>query len=190
MNAEKWKQFALFAICAAVVSVVVGLIFFGGAIISEMRIGFQFLSFGIAGGILFSSFRFLKKWIAAIVFVVLLIINEVIVHRADTYFIWQDALYFVAVSASLFVFAEYYFSKLSGAVFARILALSSLVAAGYIVVTVIFYLVFAADPSMPHFALPQMIYYDLAQGYLLGLGLGAGIEAGGFVIKRTAKGPE
>lgn len=186
MNAERWKQFVLFSICAAVASIVMGLIFFGDAIFVEMRTAFQFLSFGIAGGILFSSFRILKKWMAAIVFVALLLMNEVIVHRADTYFIWQDALYFVALSAALFVFAQYYFSRLSNAVFGRVLALSSLVAGGYVVVTVIFYLVFAADPSMPRFALPQMIYYDLAQGYLLGFGLGAGIEAGGFVIKRTA----
>lgn len=190
MSAGSWKQFVLFAISAAVGSIITGLIFFGRGIFAEMRIGFQFITFGIAGGILFSSFRYLKKWVAAIVFVVLLIINEIIVHRADTYFIWQDALYFVAVSAALFVFTQYYLSRMSGAVFGRILALSSLVAACYVVVTVIFYLVFAADPSMPHFALPQMIYYDLAQGYLLGLGLGAGLEAGGFVVRRTAKGPE
>lgn len=185
MDVQKWKQFALSALLAAVASIIIGLVFWGRAMFAEMRIGFQFLSFGISGGILFSSFRFLKKWISVVVFLVLIVLVEVGLHGADRHFIWQDALYFVALSGALFVFARYYFPKLAGAVFSRILTISSLLAAFYILVTVIFYFVFAANPAIPRFNLSQMIYYDLAQGYLLGFGLGAGIEAAEFVVSRT-----
>ncbi len=185
MKSDKWKQFVLSALLAAVASIIVGLVFFGRMMFNEMRIGFQFFSFGIGGGILFSSFRFLKKWIAAVVFLVLIVLIEFGFHHADRQFIWQDALYFVALSGSILLFAKYYFEKLVDAVFSRILSLSSLLAAAYVLVAVIFYFVFAANPAIPRFNLSQMIYYDIAQGYLLGFGLGAGIEFAEFVAKRT-----
>jgi len=33
-----------------------------------------------------------------------------------------------------------------------------------------------------------MIYYDLSQGYLVGLGLGAGIEVAEYVLRKKAGG--
>lgn len=188
MSKDKVIHFLLNALLGAVGAILVGLIFFGRGVFDVNRVGYQFISFGIAGGILFSSFLFLKKWIAGIIFIVLLILNEALLHIGNWDFIWQDVLYFAAMSAALFVFAEYYFPRLSATVLSRLLALSSLFAVGYIVVTVIFYFIFTANPAVPRFNLSQMIYYDLAQGFLVGFGLGAGIEGAQFVIKRTTRG--
>lgn len=188
MNKNNLIHFLLDALLAAVGAILIGLIFFGRGIFDTNRVGYQFLSFGIMGGFLFSSFRFLKKWIAAIIFVALLVLNEAVLHLGNWDFIWQDVLYFVAMSAALFISSEYYFPRLAETMFGRLLALSSLFAIGYIVVTVIFYFIFAANPAIPRFNLSQMIYYDLAQGFLVGFGLGAGIEAAEYVIRSTLKG--
>ncbi len=188
MNKEKWKEFLLTALLAAVGAIVMGLIFFGHGIFDKNRVGFQFLSFGIVGGFLFASFRYLKLWIAAIIFVALLALDEAVLHSGNWDFVWQDVLYFVAVSASLFAFARYYFARLGGAVLGRLLTLSALVAAAYIIVTIAFYFIFLGNPMIPRFNLSQMVYYDLAQGFLLGSGLGAGLEVADFVIRKTSKG--
>ncbi len=190
MNREKWKQFLLMALLAAVGSILVGVAFFGHNIFDKNRVGFQFLSFGIIGGFLFSSFKYLKLWIAGVVVVLLLVLNEALLHSGNWDFIWQDILYYVAVSVSLFIVARYYFPKLAGVVLARLLAVSSLMSVTYIIVTVIFYFVFLGNPSIPRFNLSQMVYYDLAQGFLLGLGLGAGIEAADYVLRKTARATE
>lgn len=189
MKRDKWIQFLLFALLAAVGSILVGLLFFDRMIFDKERVGFQFLSFGIIGGVLFSSFRFLKKWIALIILVVLLVLDEGILHSGNWDFIWQDVLYYVALSGTLFMFAVYYYPKLAGAAFSRLLTVSSLMAVSFSIVTVIFYFIFSANPSIPRFNLGQMIYYDLAQGFLVGFGLGAGIEGAEFVVKRTMKNP-
>ena len=190
MNREKWKQFLLMALLAAVGSMLVGVVFFGHNIFDKNRVGFQFLSFGIIGGFLFSSFRYLRLWIAGVVVVVLLVLNEALLHSGNWDFIWQDVLYYVAVSVSLFIFAEYYFTKLAGVALSRLLTVSSLMSVTFTIVTVIFYFVFLGNPSIPRFNLSQMVYYDLAQGFLLGLGLGAGIEAADYVIRKTTRTPE
>lgn len=188
MNRDNVIGFLLNALLAAVGAIVVGLVFFNRGIFDANRVGYQFLSFGIIGGILFSSFHFLRKWISGIIFLALLVLNEALLHLGNWDFIWQDVLYFVAMSAALFVFSEYYFRRLSTTLLSRLFALSSLFAIGYIIVTVVFYFIFTANPAVPRFNLSQMIYYDLAQGFLVGFGLGAGIEGAQFVIKKAMQG--
>lgn len=187
MSKEKLIPFLLNALLAAVGAIIVGLIFFGRGIFDTNRVGYQFLSFGIMGGFLFSSFRFLRKWMAAIVFIVLLVLNEAILHLGNWDFIWQDVLYYLAMSTSLLIFAAYYLPKVSGSVLGGLLTVSSLFAISYAVVTVIFYFIFLSNPSVPRFNLSQMLYYDLAQGFLVGFGLGAGLEGAEYVIRRTVK---
>ena len=187
MKRDKWIQFLLFALLAAVGSILVGLLFFNRLIFVTERVGFQFLSLGIIGGVLFSSFRFLKKWIALIVLVVLLVLDEGLLHSGNWDFIWQDVLYYVALSGSIFLFAVYYYPKLADAVFSRLLTIGSLTALSFVIVTIITYFIFEANPAIPRFNLAQMIYYDLAQGFLVGFGLGAGIEGAEFVMKKTMK---
>jgi hypothetical protein len=187
MKKDKIIEFLLDALLAAVGAIMIGLIFFGRGIFNSNRVGYQFLSFGIIGGFLFSSFRFLKLWMAAIIFVVLLVLNEVALHLGNWDFIWQDVLYFVAMASSVFFFARYYMPKLAGTILSRLFAISSLFAIGFTLVTIIFYFIFAANPNIPRFNLAQMIYYDLAQGFLVGFGLGAGVEGAEYVVKRTMK---
>jgi hypothetical protein len=189
MDREKLKQFLLVALLAAVGSILIGLLFFGRGIFDKNRVGFQFLSFGIMGGFLFSSFRYLQKWIAGLLIVVLLVANELVLHSGNWDFIWQDVLYYLGTASALLIFAAYYFPKLAGTFLGRLLALSSLAAVAFSIVTVIFYFIFLQNPSIPRFNLSQMIYYDLSQGFLLGFGLGLGIEAADFVIRKTQRNP-
>ncbi len=187
MKKDKIIEFLLDALLAAVGAILVGLIFFGRGIFDSNRVGYQFLSFGIIGGVLFSSFRFLKLWIAAIIFVVFLVLNEAVLHLGNWDFIWQDVLYFLAMASSIFLFAKYYMPRLSGTILSRLFAVSGMFAIGFTIVTIIFFFIFSANPNIPRFNLAQMIYYDLAQGFLLGFGIGAGIEGAEFVTKRTLR---
>ena len=99
MKRDKWIQFLLFALLAAVGSILVGLLFFNRLIFVTERVGFQFLSLGIIGGVLFSSFRFLKKWIALIVLVVLLVLDEGLLHSGNWDFIGRDPVSSISSSA-------------------------------------------------------------------------------------------
>jgi len=43
----------------------------------------------------------LREWIAALILVVLLLVDELVLHSGNWSFIWQDVLYFLALSASI-----------------------------------------------------------------------------------------
>ncbi len=187
MNREKWMHFLLTALLPAVGSIVVGLAFFQRGIFNTERIGFQFLSFGIIGGLVFASFRYLNKWIAVAVVVVLLVLDEAMLHSGNWGFVWQDILYYVGVCGAVVLFAEYYFPRAVGAMFGRLLTISSLLSIMYAIVAVIFFFIFQANPAIPRFNISQMLYYDLAQGFLVGFGLGLGIEAADYVITKTGR---
>lgn len=190
MNRENIQRFSITAFLAALGSTLVGLVFFRQRIFVVGGGVFQFFSFGVVGGIVFSSFRFLKGWIADAIVVLLLVLNETVLILASRALIWQDVLYFAALCTALFVFSEYYFSRLAGVVLSRPLVLSSLLAVCYAVVTVILYFIYRINPVVPQVNFLQMVYYDLAQGFLIGFGIGAGIEAADYIAGKVARSAE
>ncbi|MCL4539217.1 MAG: hypothetical protein M1469_00915 [Bacteroidetes bacterium] len=190
MSGEKLKPFFITALLAAVGSIIIGLLLFHQRIFDIGRGVFQFLSFGIIGSAVFSGFRFLKRWVAILIVLLLVILSEILLMSAGRALLWQDVLYYAGLCGALGVFSDYYFPKLTDAVLNRLLVLSSLLAMSYVVVTVIIYLVYQSIPSMPQVSLSQMIYYDLSQGFLIGLGIGGGIEVAELFIRKLASGPE
>ncbi len=184
MDGEKLKRFFITLLFCAVGAVVIGLLLFQQRIFLAGRGAFQFLSFGIIGSAVLSGFRYLNRWIAVVVVLVLVILNERLLISAGQAVLWQDVLYYAGLCAALIVSAKYYSPRLSRAVLDRLLVVSSLLAVSYAVVTVIIYLAYRSIPSMPQVSLSQILYYDIAQGFIIGIGIGGGLELAEVVIRR------
>ena len=54
----------------------------------------------------------------------------------------------------------------------------------YLIVAIIMYIAAKIVPSLPGVYLTQMIYYESAQGFLVGSGLGVGIELSEYFLSR------
>ncbi len=186
MKGGTLKRFFVTAILAALGSVVVGFIFFHARLFDIGRGGYQFLSFGIIGGAVFAAFRFFDKRNAVLILLILVVLNEVLLNATGRAVLWQDLLYYAGLCAAVILFSEYYFRKLAEAALVRLPVLTSLLALNYLVVAVIIYLFYQSNPSVPQLNLSQIIYYDLAQGFLIGLGLGLGIEVAEYILKKPA----
>jgi hypothetical protein len=183
-SSERLVKFVVTSLLAATTTAVIGFIFFQSAIFEINGSSFQFLTFGIAGGMIFSTFRFLSKQQAAFSIILLLVLDLVLDRSTTWRFMLRDAIYYFGITAAIFLFAYYFFNKLRGVLLARILVLGSTIALSYLAITIILYLVFL--PSSNGFSpdLSQMIYFNLSQGFLIGLGIGIGIELAERALKR------
>ena len=186
MGGEKIKPFFIALLFCASGAVVIGLLLFQQRIFLAGRGVFQFLSFGIIGSAILSGFRYLNRWLAIVIVLILVILNEMLLISAGQAILWQDILYYAGLCEGLIVSAKYYFPRLSRAALDRLLVVSSLLAVSYAVVTVIIYLAYRSIPSVPQVSLSQMIYYDIAQGFLIGIGIGGGLELAEAVIRRLS----
>jgi hypothetical protein len=189
MTDKQWIiRFIVTTVLTAAGTIIIGLIFYQSAIFKIDDSAFQFVSFGIVGGIIFSTFRFLSKRQAAAAIVLLLLLDMVLQRSTVWKFMLRDVLYYFGFTAAIFVFAYYYFEKLRGIVVGRILVLGSVMALGYVAITVILYLIFLSSSNEFGPNVSQMIYFNLSQGFLVGFGLGVGIEGAELIWGKNKRG--
>lgn len=179
-------RFVITTILTTAGTSVVGYLLFGSVIFKPDDLPFQFVSFGIIGGIIFSSFGFLSKPQAAVTFILLFIL-DVIPRSLGSSDSWlHEAVYFIGFTFAIITFKSYFFDRLHRMAVARTLIAGGGIASVYVVITVILYIIFLVTANELNLNLTQMIYFNVAQGFLLGLGLGAGIETAEFVLNRIA----
>lgn len=181
MKQRRLWQFILAVVLPAFCSIAAGFFLFRSNALNQAGTGFQFISLGTIGGIVYASFRFLSKLPALAITLVLLILDEALLHSSHWSFVWEDTLYFIVLSAVLLLSATYFVERLKGVLLARLLIIASLMGIGYAIVAIILYIAVRFIPSVPGFNLTQMIYYDSAQGFLLGSALGLGVELSEYV---------
>ena len=182
---RKFVYLVITTALAAAGSTLTGLLFYQGAIFRVSDITFQFVSFGIVGGLVFSTFRFLSKPQSAVVLILLLLV-DVLLQRSNIWrFMLRDLLYYFGIVSSLFVFARYYFDRVGGVFGGRSIVLASLTALSYIVAAIVIYVLFAGVSGDLELDLSRMVLFNISQGFLLGLGAGAGIETAEYLSKRA-----
>ncbi len=184
---RKIIRFAATSLFAAAGTIIIGFIIFQSAIFQMNNNAFQFVAFGIVGGIIFSTFRFLSRFQATAAMLLLFVLDMALERSTTWKFILPDVLYYFGFTIAIFFFAYYYFDKLHGVIIGRVLMLSSIAALSYVVITIILYLVFLVTSNEFGLNLLQMIYFNLSQGFLIGFGLGAGIEAGEWFGSKKGK---
>lgn len=187
MYEQKVKKFILTTVFAALGAVAVGFLFLRQNIFEFRLPAFVFLSEGLTGGIIFSTLRASSiRNSLAVVF--LLVLTHVVLNRPIFWvYALQDALFVVGLSAALFVFLRYFFERYCEQRVGRPLILSSLVAIAYAFITGILDFTFLLSRGAPTLNLAQAVYFILAQGFLLGIGLGVGIELSEIVDKKNLR---
>ena len=78
MGREQIKPFFIALLFCAAGAVVIGFLLFQQRIFPAGRGVFQFLSFGIIGSAILSGFRYLNRWIAVVIGLILVILNEIL----------------------------------------------------------------------------------------------------------------
>ncbi len=184
MNERRFLKFIITAALPAAFSIALGIFLFRSNAFNKLESGFQFVSFGVIGGIIYSSFRFLGRLKAVGIAVLLLVLDEVLLHSTYWSFILDLTLHYIGLCAVLYVSTVYFFRKLHGAAFGRLLILGALMGILYLIVAIIMYIAAKIVPSLPGVYLTQMIYYESAQGFLVGSGLGVGIELSEYFLSR------
>jgi len=180
-------RFVVTTIFAAIGTIILGFIFLRSAVFEMNISASQFITFGIIGGVIFSTFRFLSKRQAAIAILLLFVLDMLLQHSTVWRLVLRDILCYLGFIIALFIFTYYYFDKLRQVVIGRILVLSSVIALNYVIITGILYSVFRVSAEKFDLNLLQMVYFNLAQGFLIGLGLGTGIEVAEYFYELKNK---
>lgn len=175
-------------ILTTVGTTIVGYLMFRSAIFNPDDLSFQFVSFGLIGGIILSSFRLLSKPQAVFIFILFFIL-DVLPRSLGVSDAWlHEAVYYLGFTMAIITFASYVFDRLRGMIVARILIVSAGTAIVYIIIAIVLYVIFRVTASELYLNLTQMIYFNLAQGFLLGLGFGEGIEMAEVILNRISVG--
>jgi len=183
MDDKKPIRFVIMTVSSTLGSMAVGLALFQSGIISTDSSSFQFIADALIGGITFSSFRLLKKSNAILVPPILFAFQEVVAHPGSWEFILRDAVYIAGISVSFFVFASW-FDRLLHARPLRFLLAGALMGSSYLMITILLDSLFVLNGGGAGINLVQTVYFNLAQGFLIGAGLGAGIELSEYLITK------
>ncbi len=187
MKENRVLGYALTAILPAICSIALGVLLFRENVFNRAGVGFQFISLGTIGGIVYASLLYLPKLPSILIAILLLVLDEVLLHSYRLTYPWEDVLYFLGLCVVLWLSAGYFHKRLRHVVLARMLIIGALTGISYVIVTVVLYVAIRLIPSMPAFNLTQMFYYDSAQGFLLGSSLGAGVELAESFLRRIAR---
>lgn len=157
-------------------SLIIGIVFFGSRIFSVSMPPFQFVAGGIFGAATFALIYYNRVRDAAFILLLLVLVNFMV---AGTRYFLTQLLFIAAIVMSAYIFASYFYRRLSGLPSARPLILAGLLAVGYLLVTIILKFVYAPPDARPD------LLVNLPMGFLLGIGLGLGFETTDYFKRRS-----
>jgi hypothetical protein len=162
-------------ISGSVSCILLGILFFGFDVFNSKSPFFQFVAYGIIGSVSFILFNW-KKYRDAIFVLVLLYLFNILLF--GTKYLLTGLLYFLAVIAGSYIYSAYFFNQAKNIKTSRPLILAGIYAILFLIVTLL--LVFIYEPTAGKlFAIKNMPI-----GFLIGLGLGIGIELSDYIISQ------
>jgi hypothetical protein len=159
-------------------SVLTGYIFFQSDIFFSNLTTFQFVISGALAAIFFTLLRFtsLRNTIA-IYFVVCLFAGGLILNSFRMEVLFRDTLYYLIIGYAVYLFFRYSYN--TDVVWNRPLQLAGYFAVLNILITVILLFI---NNQLPK--LLNALTINLSISFLVGLGLGLGIEAGNYFLEK------
>jgi hypothetical protein len=162
-------------ISGSVSCILLGILFFGFEVFNSKSPFFQFVAYGIIGSVSFILFN-LKRYRDATFVLVLLYLFNILLF--STKYLLTGLLYFLAVIAGSYIYSAYFFNQVKNIKTSRPLILAGIYAILFLIVTLL--LVFIYEPTAGKlFAIKNMPI-----GFLIGLGLGLGIELSDYIISQ------
>jgi hypothetical protein len=174
------QKFFLGVVSPILGSIVVGFVFFGGSIFQTMSVTFQFVAFGIVGGLMLATTKVATVSRSFVVLVVITVFYEFMLMPFKTVNIVRDILFLFGIGSTIILYRSYFSKRMDGTSIAHPLVLSALLALNGVVVTTILRFVvplsFEADREIS-----ISMIQNLSFEFLIGLGLGIGEELSGLL---------
>lgn len=167
----------LYLITGMAGSIIVGLISFGSKIFIYSLPAFHFILVGVAGAIIFATVRFFKKWIAATVVLVLALLLLITFKLTQSpQFVFQ-ILMAITTGYTIFAMACLYRTKLGKLLIGKFVLVG--LALGILYVA----LAYGRFISLGMPATYSSLRFFAVFGFLIGCGLGVGIEIGELLYR-------
>jgi hypothetical protein len=183
MNKKRLKLFASTTFLGIICCILVGVIFFRSQIFSTKYPSFQFIAFGLIYSVFFSGLKYFKIRNAIYMYVLMFLLHEILFRFSKTSFVVRDIFFFLSIGVAVYLFCQYFESKLDKLKFGKFLTFASLFAIANLVATLLLALIFQSAHFM------QQLFTNISLGLLIGVGLGIGFELADninlFWFKRT-----
>jgi hypothetical protein len=169
-------KFIITVVLGTVCCLIVGLCFFGLKVFVFNTPASQFLIVGLTGSIFYSLLKFRSVRDAILIMILLYLANLLIFGSARL--VLTRLFFFAGVSSVLFVFYRYFENRIKELKFGKFLTVASLFTIMYFVCTIVLQIIYnSANFKME-------LFYNLDLGFLIGLGLGIGIEFSNVINSR------
>ena len=155
---------------------IVGLCFFGLKIFASHNSAFQFITGSLSGSIFFSLLKFRNTRDAFLILILIYLAD--LVFLGTFLYPLSHLFFFGAVGSALYVFFHFFESMFKELKFGGFLIIACLFALTYFLSVVILRVIY--HPLVFHIG----IFYNLYFGFLMGLGLGVGIDLSRIVNSR------
>jgi len=160
----------------------IGLLLYRADLFQPTGPGFRFLSFGLAGALCYSTivFRPLKsgRWEALGILVLVALADINLTGLRTVSQLVSRGLSFLAIGAAAWLYAAVYCRRLNFVPLGRTLIMAGLTGATFLAAAVIAGLIF------PVLSFDSVLFWEVSQGFLIGLGLGAGLELAHWRLSR------
>ena len=161
--------------------IIAGLFFFGPSMFSIAHDGFQFITVGIAGAMIFTIVRFYNKWAAALIVLVLALILLISFKVLKFQHVISPAVWALGTGYTLFGMACLFRTKVGKIPIGKFLLVGLAVSLFYVILVLL-----TMAPFIRPFPINALLI-NAVPGFFVGGGLGLGIEVGDLLGQLLTK---
>lgn len=179
------KNFIITAVCGFVVCLIVGILFFRGAVFILSSNKFIYTAYGILGGLVFAAMFYRNTRDSLIVLAVLFILNIIIIHSHYISFIIRDVVAFSSLWLSIYIYKNWFYNSSEKYKYLRAFGFGIITALIFFVAGIfLLYINVPLERISVELCMQVSLFY-LQSGMLIGLGLGLGFDLAELIISKT-----
>ncbi|MEA2077187.1 MAG: hypothetical protein U9O95_04130 [Candidatus Marinimicrobia bacterium] len=173
-----FRTFTSILLFGTLISIIVGVAFYGMKIFDIKSPLFQFISYGFIGSFAFALLKAQCYYISLVVLAGLFI---GLYYLTGAHFLVSHIFYYISMLLSIFIFSVLIFDHLKTAKFIRPLILATMISIFFVSNTFLLSLIYSRDISS------TIAFKNMFLGLLIGVGIGIGIEMGYFLVRKEVE---
>jgi hypothetical protein len=170
-----FRTFTSVLLFGTLISVIVGVTFYGMNIFNVKSPIFQFVSYGFIGSLTFGLLKAQKYFMSVIIHPLLF---TGLFFLTGGQFLVSHIFYYFAILISLFIFSILIFDHLATAKYLRPIILATMLSIFFVSDTFLLSLIYTTPVTS------ALIFRNMLIGLLIGLGVGIGIETGELLVNK------